>query len=168
MITSIFTMDQRGGIGQAGQRPWQNASYVSHDDCAWFDELTRNHLVVMGANTWRTWNHRRQPLTGRKVVVFTHNTRFRPSQDVILCTGDVDREFPRLRASYPNRKIFVAGGADMLEQTRHLCEEICVTRRTGSWRVDTRLDVQEYFQGLQLRTVKPGTGCTFETWKRVP
>jgi dihydrofolate reductase len=166
MITSIFTMDQRGGIGQAGHRPWQNASYVSHDDCAWFDELTRNQIVVMGANTWRAWNHRQMPLTGRKVAVFTHSTRFRPSLDVILCSGDVDREIPRLAESYPNKRIFVAGGADILKQTQHLCEEICVTRRVGSWRVDTKLDPEEYFREFRIHSVRPGAGCSFEHWKR--
>lgn len=166
MITSIFTMDQRGGLGQAGHRPWQNASYVSHDDCAWFSELTKNHIVVMGAGAWRTWNHRQIPLQGRKVAVFTHSTRFRPSLDVILCAGDVEREIPRLAESYPSRDIFVTGGADMLMQTRHLCDEIFVTRRVGSWRVDTKLDPEEYFQGFRIHSVRPGTGCSFEHWRR--
>jgi dihydrofolate reductase len=161
-------MDQRGGIGASGQRPWQNASYVSQEDWSWFDALTKNQLVVLGANSWKTWSHKKYPLDNRKVVVFSHNPRFRAQHDVILCTGDMSREFQRLKESYPQRRIYVAGGAEMLTQSHKLCDEILVARRSGSWRVDTKIDILEFFNGYRLHSVRPGEDYTFETWRRSP
>jgi dihydrofolate reductase len=161
-------MDQRGGIGISGQRPWQNASYVLQEDAEWFASITRNQIVVMGSRSWKSWNHKKSPLDQRKVVVFSHNPRFRAQHDVILCSGDVQREFQRLKESYPQRKIYVTGGAEVLQQARGSCDEILVSRRRGSWRVDTKIDILEFFEGFRIHSVKPGAECTFETWRRSP
>jgi dihydrofolate reductase len=161
-------MDQRGGIGQEGLRPWQNASYVSQEDAEWFDSITRNQIVVMGSRSWKSWNHKKYPLDQRKVVVFSHNPRFGAQHDVILCSGDMQREFQRLKESYPLKKIFVTGGADVLQQAHDFCDEILVARRRGSWRVDTRIEISEFFEGFRIHSVKPGADGTFETWLRSP
>jgi dihydrofolate reductase len=167
MISAIFTMDQTGGIGNAGQRPWQNSWYASQEDWNWIAEETRDHILVMGASSWRSWSHKKYPIKERQLAVFSHNTSINHPANVIILSGDVSSELQKLRNRFFRKKIFVAGGANLLEQVRPYCDEILVARRRGSWKADTRIRISDFFEDFRLHTVRPGQECSFETWRRI-
>ena len=138
MINAIFAVDFNGGMGFNGSLPWpHNAEDLHH-----FKDLTTGHVVVCGRRTWDD-PKMPKPLPNRTVYVATH----RPVSYAMPFSGDVKEKLLAIEQQHPDKKIFVIGGVELLQESRPLLDRIYVTHIKGSYRSDTRIFVKEFLAG---------------------
>ena len=133
MIRSIFSVDQRGGLGNKGSLPWPK----DKEDMAWFQEATEGHVVVMGRRTWED-PKMPKPLPKRTCVVLTSQGSV---QNAIAKRGDPVKIVKELQEVYPKKHIYIIGGADLLMETKDICDEMWIAHRKGSYYTDVRLEI---------------------------
>ena len=160
MICSILASTNMGGIGNRGTLPWPKHK----QDMAWFREHTLNNVVVMGRNTWDD-PLMPKPLPERINCVFSNNNL--NSFDARRLSGDTVEQVQSLQAQFPNRKVFIIGGRQLYEATEPIVERVYLTRMKGAWFTDTRIDLERYLTCFRIKSVRPGTNCTYEIWDRV-
>jgi len=160
MICSILAATNLGGIGNRGTLPWPKHK----QDMAWFREHTLNNVVVMGRHTWDD-PQMPKPLPERINCVFSNNNL--DSFDARRLSGDTVEQVKKLQEQFPNRKVFVIGGRELYEATEPIVERVYLTRMKGAWFTDTRIDLEKYLACFRIKTVRPGTNCTYEIWDRV-
>jgi len=160
MICSILAATNLGGIGNRGTLPWPKHK----QDMAWFREHTLNNVVVMGRRTWDD-PLMPKPLSERINCVFSNNNL--DSFDARRLSGDTVEQVKKLQEQFPNRKVFVIGGRELYEVTESIVERVYLTRMKGAWFTDTRIDLEKYLACFRIKTVRPGTNCTYEIWDRV-
>jgi dihydrofolate reductase len=139
MINAIFAVDFNGGMGFNGTLPWPHNS----EDLKHFQKLTDGHVVVCGRKTWDD-PKMPKPLNGRIVYVATH----RPVAYATQVTGNIVEEIVKIEQRHSDKKIFVIGGAEILEATLELTDRIYLTHIKGSYKVDTRIHLKEYLTGF--------------------
>lgn len=161
MIRSIFSVDQRGGLGNKGSLPWAN----DPEDMAWFREATKGHVVVMGRKTWDD-PAMPKPLPNRTCVVFT-SRKFVPHAHVV--TGDPVAVVRGLQETYPTKDIWIIGGADLLVQTKDLCDEMWIAHRKGAYYTDVRMDMHKYLLSTRITSSMPNKSRTINwcTYKNI-
>ena len=138
MINAIFAVDFNGGMGFNGSLPWpHNAEDLQH-----FKDLTTGHVIVCGRRTWDD-PKMPKPLPNRTVYVATH----RPVSYAMPFSGDVKEKLLAIEQQHPDKKIFVIGGVELLQESRPLLDRIYVTHIKGSYRSDTRIFVKEFLAG---------------------
>jgi dihydrofolate reductase len=138
MINAIFAVDFNGGMGFNGSLPWpHNAEDLQH-----FKDLTTGHVVVCGRRTWDD-PKMPKPLPNRTVYVATH----RPVSYAMPFSGDIKEKLLAIEQQHPNKKVFVIGGVELLQESRPLLDRIYVTHIKGSYRSDTRIFVKEFLAG---------------------
>lgn len=152
MIRSIFSVDQRGGLGNKGSLPWPN----DPQDMQWFQEATKGHVVVMGRRTWED-PKMPKPLPNRTCVVLTNKSYIPHAQARHGNTIDIIKDLQEIHA---NKHIWVIGGADLLMETKDLCEEMWVAHRKGSYYTDVRLDIHKYLLGTRITSSMPNDSRT--------
>ena len=160
MICAILASTNMGGIGNRGTLPWPKHK----QDMAWFREHTLNNVVVMGRNTWDD-PLMPKPLPERINCVFSNNNL--NSFDARRLSGDTVEQVQSLQAQFPNRKVFIIGGKQLYESTESIVERVYLTRMKGAWFTDTRIDLERYLTCFRIKSVRPGTNCTYEIWDRV-
>lgn len=160
-MNAIFACDSQGGIGNKGSLPWPKNT----EDFAWFKEHTIDNIVVMGKKTWSD-KKMPKPLKDRINVVVTNNA---PDDAKARYTtpDNLPETLLTLKESFPDKKIFVIGGKQVLEWLRPEIKTIYLTRFKGRYYTDTRLDLNSFLSGYRLMSVKPGTNCTFEIWQKI-
>jgi dihydrofolate reductase len=157
MIAALFAVDDAGGMGWKGALPWPNNT----DDMKWFKSTTQNHIVVMGKRTWESADMPK-PLPGRLNVVFTN--KFFNQDDIEQVKGDVCEALKSLKNHNRRKNIFVIGGANLLLQSRPIIERVFITRISGEYLSDTKINIAEYLEGMTLaNTINLGT-CLVEEY----
>ena len=161
MIRSIFSTDQRGGLGNKGTLPWPN----DPEDMAWFAEATKGHVVVMGRRTWED-PKMPKPLPGRQCVVLSSKS-YVPHATVMR--GDAVQALKYLQEVHLNKDIWVIGGSDLLMETKDACDEMWIAHRKGSYYADTRIDMNKYMIGTRIMSSKPNHARTINwcTYKNI-
>ena len=152
MIRSIFSVDQRGGLGNKGTLPWPNDS----QDMQWFREATQGAVVVMGRRTWDDPKFPK-PLPNRTCVVLT-SKKFIPHAHVM--SGDIPQVMASLKDIYRGKHIGIIGGADLLMQTKDYCDEMFIAHRKGSYYTDVRLDIGKYLSSTRIMSSAPNANRT--------
>ncbi len=152
MIRSIFSADQRGGLGNKGSLPWAH----DPDDMQWFRTATEGHVVVMGRRTWED-PKMPKPLEKRTCVVLTSKT-FVPH--AVTRRGDTVSIIKELQEAHPNKHIWVIGGADLLMETKDICEELWIAHRKGAYYTDVRIDMNRYLLGTRITSSAPNQSRT--------
>ena len=158
MINALFASDQFGGIGFNGTLPWPHNS----NDLKNFKSLTNGHIIVMGR---RSWDDPKlpKPLPGRIAYVATN----RPVEHAMPIKGDIPEEVKKLEKLYPNKTIWVVGGADILEQCKDLYDRIYLTHFKGNYRIDTRINLKNFLGGFTERYASSGKTCTFVRYEAI-
>ena len=154
-INAIFAVDWAGGLGNKGTLPWPKIQA----DMDWFKGHTENNIVVMGRKTWDD-PKLPKPLKDRINYVVTN----RPLGTTTARTlrGDTYKEeILNLQKMYPNKKVFIIGGKTILEDCRDLIDNVYLTIIKGSFKVDTKIKLNEFLQGFRARTAIPSEKCTF-------
>lgn len=122
MIEIIVAMDEHGGIGKHNQLMWHIPA-----DLQRFKNMTTGHAVVMGRNTWESLPEKVRPLPNRTNLVLT------TQQDYVAHGATVIHDIKNI-LEYD--KIFVIGGGQIYEQTKHLAHVLHVTRVHASYDAD--------------------------------
>ena len=162
MICSILASTSLGGIGNRGTLPWPKHK----EDLAWFKEHTTDQIVVMGRKTWDD-PMMPKPLPNRVNCVFTNRSLGEHAHNARRLNGDASAQVELLQSQFPNKDVFVIGGKELYDSTASIIERVYLTRMKGGWFTDTRIELERYLTCFQIKSVRPGTNCTYETWDRV-
>ena len=162
MICSILASTNMGGIGNRGTLPWPKHK----EDLAWFKEHTTDQIVVMGRKTWDD-PMMPKPLPNRVNCVFTNRSLGEHAHNARRLNGDASDQVELLQSQFPNKDVFVIGGKELYDSTASIIERVYLTRMKGGWFTDTRIELERYLTCFQIKSVRPGTNCTYETWDRV-
>lgn len=110
-------------FGNGNGLPWP----PNKDDMEWFKEDTKDSVLLMGANTWKSlWKH----LPGRVNAVMSrylpeNKTGQVPDQ---IMHGDLYNAIHDLMAAYPEKDICIIGGKSLLAEGIEFADEIIATR----------------------------------------
>lgn len=149
MIRSIFSTDQRGGIGNKGTLPWAHDA----DDLTWFRQATTDHVVVMGRKTWQDPKFPK-PLPNRTCVVLSSQKYIAHAH---VMRGDLATIMHDLKEIYKNKHIWIIGGADLLTNTKDYCDQMWIAHRRGVYTTDTRIDMQQYLTNTRITSSGPNS-----------
>lgn len=158
-IAFVWAEDEAGWIGKNGQLPWHLPADLRH-----FKEVTINHPIVMGANTYRSIG---RPLPHRDNIVVSHH----PINDArVITVGSVAELADLLRRQYTDQEVCIIGGAGLFKQTISMVNVLHRTVVAGDHHGDVQMIPIDYAQWhLQNKTVVPSTettvpSCRFEKW----
>lgn len=160
MIIAIFAIDEENGMGLNGSMPWP----VNKEDMSWFKSTTLNHVVVMGSNTWNSVGMPK-PLPNRINIVATSQdpTKF----PVGTINGDICQNLIALQAQWPEKNIFVIGGANLLLQAIPVIEKMYITRITEQYDCDTKIEISSFMPQFKLTDQIIGETCVIEKYERI-
>ena len=137
MIAAIFAIDTDFGIGKNGTLPWPKNS----EDLKWFRQHTTGHVVVMGKNTWAD-PLMPKPLPNRVNAVVS-STAIEHTAIHHHLKGDLSQCLKELEHLYPEKTIFVIGGASIIAQTMNSFDRIYITRFQNDYQCDTKVDLSK-------------------------
>ena len=123
----IAAVDQNWAIGNKNQLLVKIPA-----DQKFFRETTTGKVVVMGRKTLESFPNA-QPLPNRVNIVMTKNPNYRAKGCVIVHS---EEELMEELKNYPDKQIFLIGGASIYEQLLPRCEEAYVTRIDYSYQAD--------------------------------
>ena len=114
-LTAIAAMAKNRVIGRGNAIPWHIP-----EDFKFFKKTTMGGVLLMGRKTYESIG---RPLPGRITAILsrTFPRENLPENVVVL------RELSELSAVAPERKIFVAGGAEIYRQLLPHCAELFLT-----------------------------------------
>jgi len=160
MISAIFAVDEKSGLGKNGSLPWP----MIKEDMKWFKETTQNQVVVMGRKSWDSPDMIK-PLPKRHNVVFTNNFF---DFNVEQIKGDVCESLLLLEQQYTGKDIFVIGGANIIEQSVTVLKKIFLTRVPGSYDCDTFINLEVILKNFNLIQTKHFETCKVEEYEAIP
>jgi dihydrofolate reductase len=114
-VSIIVAVADNGVIGRGGALPWHLSA-----DLKRFKALTMGHHLVMGRKTFESIG---RALPGRKFIVVTRNRDFTFPE--VLTAGSVESA---LMLAQDDTEIFIAGGAEIYEQSLHRADVMYLTR----------------------------------------
>lgn len=117
MISLIVAISRNNVIGKDNQLPWHYKS-----DLKYFKDVTTNHTVVMGRNTFESIiNRNGKILPNRKNVVVTRNKNFNyPDVEVINNFDEyLKRDF--------DEEIFIIGGSEIFKSSLPYADRLYIT-----------------------------------------
>lgn len=89
--------------------------YKIHDDLERFKRLTTDNIIIMGRKTYETLPH--GCLSNRINIVLTKNTDFcATANDDLFIVHDLEMLQDLIQTLFPNKKIFVIGGAKVYQE----------------------------------------------------
>lgn len=108
-------MSENRVIGAGSRIPWHLP-----EDFRWFKQMTTGHVLVMGRKTFQSIG---RPLPNRTTVIL--------SRQGAHCQGTLSarswEDLEQLRASFGDRQVFIAGGAEIYKQALPLCSDLYLT-----------------------------------------
>ncbi len=114
-ISAIAAMAKNRVIGNGGAIPW----HIS-EDFKFFKATTMGGVLLMGRKTYESIG---RPLPGRVTVVLSRTMSRETGNENLF----VIRDLAELPAIARERKIFLAGGAELYKQLLPLCEDLYLT-----------------------------------------
>lgn len=127
-LTAIAAMAKNRVIGNGNAIPWHVP-----EDFKFFKQTTMGGILLMGRKTYESIG---RPLPGRITVVLSRSGKLSagtPPNENLFCI----RELSELEFIAPERKIFVAGGAEIYRQLLPLCAELFLTKIDAEPQGDT-------------------------------
>lgn len=114
----ILMADNNNAIGRSGKQMVYLKSDLQH-----FKTLTTGHILLMGRNTFEDIG---RPLPNRINIVYTSkNLR---TQENLLTVNSHRELVETIKKSAPNRKIFLIGGAQLVQSYIDYVSEAYITR----------------------------------------
>jgi dihydrofolate reductase len=163
MICSILASTSQGGIGNKGTLPWPKHK----EDLAWFKKHTTNQIVVMGRNTWED-PFMPKPLPNRtSYIVSRHHVAKQYQHQVRWIPNSPVENILQIQEDNPTKDVYVIGGRQLYEATENIVQRVYLTRIKENYWTDTRVQLDRMLTCFQIKSVKPGENCTYETWDRV-
>ncbi len=147
-------------IGRESRLPWHIPK-----DMQRFKRLTSGFPVIMGRVTCegliRDFGG---PLPGRRMFALTRNPQKRIHPDVELCLS-LDSALDKVQTA---EKVFIAGGAEIYEESLKFADQLELTLVDGSYDGDTYFPAYEHLIGteFELRNEEKHEGFSFATYDR--
>jgi dihydrofolate reductase len=130
-LSVIVAADRGGLIGSGGDLPWRIP-----EDLRRFRRLTMGHFLIMGRRTYEGLPH---ALDGRRIVVMTRNTGFRPGPGVSLAHSAAEA-----MSVVAEEEAFVGGGAQVYAAFLPLASRLYLTLVEGRFDGDAYLPAVDW------------------------
>lgn len=143
MIIGIVAVDQNNGIGLENSMPWP---YL-HEDLEHFKQLTTNNVVLMGSNTLKSLKRDRLP---NRVNAVVSRTMWTKSDHVYL---ELHQAITSLILLYPNKDIFIMGGAQLYESAKSYIQKYVVTEINQTYPCDKFFDYSYVKNNFSNRSI---------------
>jgi dihydrofolate reductase len=129
-LSVIIAIASNKVIGKGDALPWHLSN-----DLKRFKSITMGHPIIMGRKTYDSIG---KLLPGRTNIIITTNKTFQVegAQVVHSLAEAID-----IAKSIDQEEAFVIGGASIIEQGLHLCEQIYLTKVLGNPDGDVFLDL---------------------------
>lgn len=114
-VSIIAAVSDNNVIGRSNRIPWHLST-----DLKRLKSLTMGHHMLMGRKTFESLDG---PLPGRTIVVITHDPAFKPNG--VLTAPSLERA---IDLASLDEEIFIAGGAQIYEQSIHRADRMYLTR----------------------------------------
>lgn len=163
MISAIFSIDQFGNMGNRKTLPWR---YDHPMEVERFHKLTQNAIIVLSR---KAWDDRRIAKLVKDSYCIVATNRPKTLGKCRTISGDLVHALKQIRKEYPNKNIFVIGGANMLTQCKDALDMLYVTHRKGTFFNDVRININEYFSGMRCLNAIPveDRSIVFSTYKNI-
>ena len=154
----LILVDNKNAIAKDGEQ----ILFVD-DDLHMFRDYTTNNIIVMGRHTFDAIGRQ---LPNRISVVFTRSNR-EDKKDLFYI--DSIEKLEEIMKKYPDKEVFVIGGAEIVKLLWHRLDELIVTRvDTAVEGADTFIPVFDDFELIDKREIKDPTYKVYhERWKRI-
>jgi len=116
-LSIIAALSNNNVIGRDNDIPWRQST-----DLKRLKALTMGHHVLMGRKTWETLG---RPLPGRVNVVITRREDYGAEGAVVVTSLD---EALRIAGEAGDAEVFIAGGAEIYQQSMHRADRMYLTR----------------------------------------
>ncbi len=155
MVVMIAAMAANRVIGREGKIPWDLP-----EDRERFRALTMGHILVMGRRTWEEIGH---PLPGR--ITYLVSSTLHVQQENVFTVSSLTEAVRQAAAAYPDRTIFLSGGASLYQEGMGLAERIYLTVLDREVEGDTCFPLigEEY----RLVERKKRAGLEFRCYERI-
>jgi dihydrofolate reductase len=162
LIKAIFATDIQGGIGRNGSLPWPH----DKEDLKYFKELTTNHIVVMGSNTWQD-PKMPKPLPNRMNVVVTNQdiNLFKDHAEVVV-GSELAPSLEVLQHQNPKKIVWIIGGAKLLRSCHPYISEIYLTTFMTDFNCDVQIDMNRFLDEFIKVSEHYGRNKIFTKWTR--
>lgn len=153
----LILVDNKNAIAKDGEQ----ILFVD-DDLHMFRDYTTNNIIVMGR---RTLDAIGRQLPNRISVVFTRSNR-EDKKDLFFI--DSIEKLEEIMKKYPDKEVFVIGGAEIVKLLWHRLDELIVTRvDTVVEGADTFIPAFDDFELIDKSEIKdPNYKVYHERWKR--
>jgi dihydrofolate reductase len=159
-INAIFACTRHGGMSNKGHLPWPKIP----EDQQWFFKHARDKVLIMGSNTW--FGGLPKPIRPAINVVVTTKEIEGPD---LLVRGTAEEILTIVSNKYPGIDIFVIGGEKILNLFKTHIEVLYVTKISGEYNYDVRIDLKNLTQHMWLVSSIPlptkEIECMTETYK---
>ena len=140
-MTAIACVDAKNGIGKDGK-----LLISIPKDMKFFRKTTSGNIVVMGRKTLYSFKDK-MPLKNRINIVFTTNISLQNEYkniDNIFFVKEIN-ELNDIVSKYPDKKVFVIGGASIYDKLIDLCDTCLITKLHKEFPADTYFpDLESY------------------------
>lgn len=162
MICSIFSMDRMGGIGLDQNYPWP----ITDSYKKWFADRVQDQILIVGNNTWQLLVRHGMTPWPRKIYVASSK---QTNTNVSYIRGDLVSEIKKIERENPKRDIFIAGGKQVLDATRHIADMVYIAHVNGHYRADTKIYPGYFLSGFQATGAGPSIDkkYTFMSYKNL-
>lgn len=154
----LILVDNKNAIAKDGEQ----ILFVD-DDLHMFRDYTTNNIIVMGRHTFDAIGRQ---LPNRISVVFTRSNR-EDKKDLFYI--DSIEKLEEIMKKYPDKEVFVIGGAEIVKLLWHRLDELIVTRvDTVVEGADTFIPAFDDFELIDKSEIKDPTYKVYhERWKRI-
>ena len=154
----LILIDNKNAIAKDGKQ-----ILFIDDDLEMFREYTTNNIIVMGRTTFDEIGRQ---LPNRISVVFTRSDR-KDKKDLYYV--DSIEKLEEIIRKYPDKEVFVIGGAEIVKLLWHRLDELIVTRvDTVVEGADTFIPEFDDFKLVDKTEISdPNYRVYHEKWKRV-
>lgn len=154
----LILVDNKNAIAKDGEQ----ILFVD-DDLHMFRDYTTNNIIVMGRHTFDAIGRQ---LPNRISVVFTRSNR-EDKKDLFYI--DSIEKLEEIMKKYPDKEVFVIGGAEIVKLLWDRLDELIVTRvDTVVEGADTFIPAFDDFELIDKTEIKDPTYKVYhERWKRI-
>lgn len=129
MLSLIVAISSNNCIGKDNALLWNIPEDMKH-----FKDITNEHVVLMGKNTWESIPSKFRPLPNRKNIVVTRDKNY-----VVPESVEVYSSIEEALKKYKNENLFIIGGASIYKQTIEQADKLFITE------VHKRVDGDAFF-----------------------
>lgn len=123
-LSLIVAMDANGLIGDRDKLPWHLP-----EDLKYFKDTTKNHIVVMGRNTFESIG---KPLVDRISVVLSRTVTEQDDNPFVMHVDAIYKVLA-LDNILKDSEIFIIGGAEIYKRFYQYCDKLYITRINGEY-----------------------------------